>query len=75
MTGTKERGYVKERTCHIEDMETGKKLDYQETPEHIKHCNSCNAEFGFVCYSEDGDTSMDIQPNYCPNCGAKVVEE
>lgn len=65
--------YVPERTCQIEMIDTGNKAAYEHY-EHIAHCHSCHHEFGYVLYNEDGDTWQDEKPNYCPNCGAKVVE-
>lgn len=65
-----ERG---EQTCSITDLNSGEVADY-ECREHIKHCESCHHDFGYVLYNEDGDTWMDEQPRFCPNCGAKVVE-
>ena len=60
-------------TCNIDVMTTGERADY-ECSEHIMRCLNCGAEFGYVLYSEDGDVSMDDKPNYCPQCGAEVVE-
>ena len=53
--------YVPERTC---------KLDRNDV------CNVCDASIERVTHSvyEMGD-SFACHPNYCPNCGAKVVEE
>ena len=39
------------------------------------HCMECGAEFGYVLYSEDRGVSMDDKPRFCPNCGARVVDE
>lgn len=60
-------------TCNMDVMATGERADY-ECSEHIMRCLNCGAEFGYVLYSEDGDVSMDDKPNYCPQCGAEVVE-
>ncbi len=58
-------------TCNIDVMTTGERADY-ECSEHIMRCLNCGAEFGYVLYGEDGDVSMDDEPNYCPQCGAEV---
>ena len=60
-------------TCHMEAIDTGEQGDY-ECREHIMHCKYCGAEFGYVLYSEDGDVSMDDKPNFCPECGKRVVD-
>lgn len=36
--------------------------------------NTSGNELYFVC-SECGDNPLVIRPHYCPNCGAKVVDE
>lgn len=56
----------------MDAINTGEQADY-ECRERIMHCSNCNAEFGYVLYSEDGDVSMDDKPNYCPNCRAEVI--
>lgn len=61
-------------TCGMDAINTGEQADY-ECSEHIMHCSNCNAEFGYVLYSEDRGVSMDDKPNYCPNCGARVVRD
>mgnify|MGYP000762964091 CR=1 FL=1 len=61
-------------TCSMEVLDTGEQVDY-ECAEHIMHCKSCGAEFGYVLYSEDGDVDMGVAPNYCPDCGARLVSE
>ena len=61
-------------TCNMDVMTTGERADY-ECSEHIMRCLNCGAEFGYVLYSEDGDVSMDDKPNYCPQCGAEVVDD
>lgn len=60
-------------TCSMDVMATGELADY-ECSEHIMRCLNCGAEFGYVLYDEDGYVSMDDKPNYCPHCGAEVVE-
>lgn len=64
---------VRECACSMEALDTGEQADY-ECAEHIMHCMECGAEFGYVLYSEDGDVDMDVAPNYCPDCGARVVD-
>lgn len=59
-------------TCSMDAIDTGEQADY-DCREHIMHCKNCGAEFGYVLFSEDGDVSMDDKPNFCPNCGARVV--
>lgn len=61
-------------TCDMDAVDTGEQADY-ECREHIMHCSACNAEFGYVLYSEDRGVSMDDKPRFCPNCGARVVDE
>ena len=61
-------------TCSMDAIDTGEMADY-DCSEHIMHCKNCDAEFGYVLYSEDGDVIMDDKPKFCPNCGAMVVGE
>ena len=61
-------------TCHVDVLNTGDCAGY-ECSEYIMHCNGCGHEFGHVLYNEDGDVWMSEPPNYCPNCGRKVVDE
>ena len=61
-----------ERTCRVELIDTGNEAAYEHY-EYIAHCHSCHHEFGYVLYDENGDTWQDELPNFCPNCGAKVV--
>ena len=60
-------------TCTIDVIDTGERADY-DCREHIMHCSHCNAEFGYMVYSEDGDVSMDDKPKFCPCCGACVTD-
>ena len=55
-----------ERTCHKELMTTE---DYAGTEVYCFECSECGEFLSYPdCYGlYDG-------PNYCPNCGAKVVE-
>lgn len=59
-------------TCQMTVMVTGSYATYEHY-EYIMHCENCHFEFGLVKYNEDGDTWQDEKPNYCPNCGRKVV--
>ena len=65
---------LRERTCSMDAIDTGEMADY-DCSEHIMHCKNCDAEFGYVLYSEDGDVSMYDKPKFCPECGARVVGE
>lgn len=49
-----------ERTCHNASY----RLD-----ESRFHCSVC----GFGCWVRDVSDGRDKLPNYCPNCGAKVI--
>ena len=60
-------------TCRIDVLNTGDCAGY-ECSEYIMHCNRCGHEFGHVLYNEDGDVWMSEPPNYCPNCGRRIVE-
>lgn len=60
------------RTCQMVEVETGEPADYRDTDEVIFHCTSCNAERGVFSYDVDGNVYTE-RPEYCPNCGAKVV--
>ena len=60
-------------TCRIDLLNTGDCAGY-ECSEYIMHCNGCGYEFGHVLYNENGDVWMSEPPNYCPNCGRRVVE-
>lgn len=61
-----------ERTCHMVEVETGELADYSDTDEVIFHCAACHAERGVFSYDEDGNV-YSARPEYCPNCGTKVV--
>ena len=57
----REQDYVPERTCHMECVPM-----FPGTDSH------------FLCWEcSDCSTTNDEnrKPNYCPNCGAKVVDE
>lgn len=63
-----------ERTCHMDELNTGEPAVYEDTDEVIFHCMSCHAERGIFSYDEDGNVYSE-RPEYCPNCGAKVVDD
>ena len=60
--------------CSMDAIDTGEMADY-DCCEHIMYCKNCDAEFGYVLYSEDGDVDMDDKPKFCPECGARVVSD
>lgn len=60
--------------CNVDVLNTGDCAGY-ECSEYIMHCNGCGHEFGHVLYNEDGDVWMSEVPNFCPNCGRRVVDE
>lgn len=60
-------------TCHMVEVKTGEVADYRDADEIIFHCKSCHTERGIFSYDEDGNV-YSARPEYCPNCGAKVVE-
>lgn len=62
-----------ERTCSMSDIKTGEQAEY-DTEEVIYHCENCHDERAVYAFNEDGNVWADA-PNYCPNCGAKVVSE
>ena len=63
-----------ERTCRMDEVKTGEVADYRDTDEIIFHCKSCHTERGIFSYDEDGNV-YSARPEYCPNCGAKVVDD
>ena len=56
------RGWVRERTC--------RNMGYYIDHTRFK-CSECGYN-GWVKWAKDGEDKV---PCYCPNCGAKVVEE
>lgn len=63
-----------ERTCHVVG-EWGPVSKTQEA--RAESCSECGNEFGV---SIRGGAVLDVEqlvelPKYCPNCGAKVVEQ
>lgn len=67
-------GLVDRPTCRIVEVKTGEVADYRDTDEIIFHCKSCHTERGIFSYDEDGNV-YSTRPEYCPNCGAKVVDD
>lgn len=63
-----------ERTCRMVEVKTGEVADYRDTDEILFHCKSCHAERGIFSYDVDGNV-YSTRPEYCPNCGAKVVTD
>ena len=61
-----------ERTCRMDEIETGELADYRDTDEVIFHCMSCHTDRGIFSYDEDGNVYSE-PPKYCPNCGAKIT--
>lgn len=51
-----------ERTCHRSDVD-GYSFRFE--------CSAC----GYVSIVHNCETRLDELPHYCPNCGAKVIEE
>ena len=64
-----------ERTCHFSRGHNGNDTEKQELP----RCSACGEEVdGYMCdfYADlGGDVVLEYPYRYCPNCGAKVVEE
>ena len=60
-------------TCFMTKNETGEWADY-DCEEHTFICSQCHYEFVLVNMHEDGFTWTDQKPNYCPDCGRKVIE-
>lgn len=60
------------RTCAMTNIPTGEKAVYADTDEVIWHCELCHAEMSIYAFGEDGNVWAE-KPNYCPECGAKVV--
>lgn len=57
--------YVKERTCHWE-------LEHSGTLYDKWRCSKC----GYLFVEPRCDQGYtDLEPNYCPSCGCKVVSE
>lgn len=56
-----EEKYVPERTCHVIG--------------HRLHCDEGDEEWLLSCGHEVINESDEYPPNYCDECGAKVVDE
>lgn len=64
---TKERvRYVPEHTCHMEQMP---ECQYDDIA-----CSECGVALWEFSMDKEGEGVL-ATPKYCPNCGAKVVEE
>lgn len=59
--------------CTMEMLFAEDMLEH-ECREYIMHCESCHHDFGYVLYNEDGNTWMNEFPEYCPSCGARVMD-
>lgn len=57
--------WQKVRTCQMVDLENVRWDDYAPVANGARRCSSCGKLF-----IRNGDVP---RPNYCPNCGAKVV--
>ena len=72
ISDTDTRGYVPERTCKIENYYDNKELESAQeevgcTPEDTfaYHCTACDGLFRY---------DRGVKPTYCPECGAKVID-
>lgn len=54
--------YARERTCHIKLSKTS-----------VWHCDGCGQTIDGNCFADNGGRLTEYR--YCPNCGAKVVDE
>lgn len=57
--------WQKVRTCQMVDLENVRWDDYAPVANGARRCSSCGKLF-----IRNGDVP---RPNYCPNCGAKVI--
>lgn len=60
-------------TCRISAIWVEDELEH-DCREYVMHCESCNHQFGYILYNEDGNAWMHEKPKFCPICGARVVE-
>ena len=51
-----------ERTCHIKLSKTS-----------VWHCDGCGQTIDGNCFADNGGRLVEYR--YCPNCGARVVDE
>lgn len=56
--------YAPERTCWNDSLKKGKGVFF---------CSACGVHLDITDMEED-DLDVFYKPNYCPNCGAKVIE-
>lgn len=67
-----------ERTCRVV---TDIRALSQTQDKHVKSCSACGYVFGSEKHCQlpglDKMVAIDsvVIPNYCPNCGAKVIQE
>lgn len=64
-----------ERTCRIEVER--RKVSQTQTAV-VKSCSECGFEFGVEkenTFPFEVTLNVVVPPNYCPNCGARVVKE
>lgn len=64
-----------ERTCRVEVER--RKLSQTQTA-IVKTCSGCGFEFGVEKENTlpfEVTLNVVVPPNYCPNCGARVIEE
>ena len=67
--------YVPERTCTFSRGHNGNDTEKQELP----RCSACGDEVdGYMCafYADlGGDVVLEYPYRYCPNCGARVLDD
>ena len=64
-----------ERTCRVEVER--RKLSQTQTAV-VKTCSECGFEFGVEkenAFPFEVTLNVVVPPSYCPNCGARIVEE
>ena len=65
VTDTPQITYVPERTCKMEtDHDELEVIAYSHEDTWAYKCNACGWSFRY---------DRGIKPNYCPNCGARVI--
>ena len=50
-----------------QEPKTGHWIDNMDLGYHVSICSNCN-------WRGHGDTCLIYKPNYCPNCGTRMVE-